>query len=89
VERLARAVETNRCPLVDKFSIIACVLADRSRDSGIDALDSDIGTFQRLKDFRDALFHRPDVAEATLPTLTVELQSLMSKYLRKHLEHSR
>ena len=86
LERIAKAVKTDKYPLLDKFGVIACVLADRSSNSGIVELDSDVDTFQRLKDFRDALFHRPDVAEATLPTLTVELQSLLSKYLRRHLE---
>ena len=87
-ERLTQAIKADKYALLDKFGVIVAVLAKKTRNVGIEELDSDVDEFQRLKNLRDALFHRPDVAEASLPTVTVELQSLLSKYLRLHLEHT-
>jgi hypothetical protein len=64
--------------LVDKFSVIASILADESSDA-------DIEQFKLIKGVRDDLFHGQDVLETSLPN--AELQSLLSKYFRTHLDY--
>jgi hypothetical protein len=66
--------------LVDKFSVIAAVLAEKSSDA-------DRQIFQDIKGHRDNLFHGQDVPETSLPN--VELQSLLSKYLQTYLTYIR
>jgi len=40
-------------------------------------LDSDVDVFQRFENLRDALFHRPDVAEASLEKALILLAVLL------------
>lgn len=65
---------------VDKFSVIAAVLTGESSDA-------DIENFKRIKKIRDNLFHGQDVPETSLPN--AELQSLLNKYFRNHLDYIR
>jgi hypothetical protein len=90
-KQLAEAKEIAKSktpPLLARFGAIAAGLANETSNSDVEELDSDVDEFQHLKKLRDALFHTPDAAEASLPTVTVELQSLLSKYLRMHLQHA-
>lgn len=66
--------------LVDKFGVIAAILAG-------EASDTDVERFKRIKKVRDNLFHGQDVLETSLSN--AELQSLLSKYFRNHLDHIR
>jgi hypothetical protein len=83
-KRVAKATELGKYALLDRFVVIAALLGDDSEN--VDELDSDVEVFKRIKDIRDELFHGQDILETSLPSLTVDLQSLLSKYLRRHLE---
>jgi hypothetical protein len=75
-EQLAEAKEIAKSktpPLLARFGAIAAGLADESSNSSVKELDSDVDEFQCLKEVRDDLIHKPDAAEASLPTVTVEL----------------
>lgn len=71
-------VMKDKYTLVDKFSVIAAVLAGESSDA-------DIENFKRIKKIRDNLFHGQDAPETPLPK--AELQALLNKYFRSHLDY--
>jgi hypothetical protein len=83
-ERVVKAKESGKYAILDRFVCIAAFLADKSDDA--DELDNDVEVFKRIKGVRDELFHGEDVLETLLPALIVEVQSLLSKYLRRYLE---
>jgi len=73
-------VMKDKYSLVDKFGVIAAVLTG-------EASGADIENFKRIKKIRDNLFHGQDVPETSLPN--AELQSLLGKYFRSHLDYVR
>jgi hypothetical protein len=86
-ERITRAIENDKYPLLDKFAIIAAVLMSESVVSDVDEYDRVVNEFQGMKDVRDTFFHGQDVPETSLPN--VELQSLFAEFLRRHVDYTR
>jgi hypothetical protein len=64
--------------LVDKFGVVAAVLAGETSDA-------DIVQFKRIKKVRDELLHGQEAPVTSL--LNTELRELLSKYLRAHLAY--
>jgi hypothetical protein len=74
-ERITQVMK-NKYRLVDKFSVVAGVLAGETSDADVDQ-------FKRIKKARDELLHGQDVAVTSL--INTELRELLSRYLRAHL----
>jgi hypothetical protein len=78
----------DKYPLVVRFIVVAALAAEPP-GKRVENLDRDVSDFENIYQVRNAVYHvgELDVAEASLPTATVEVQSLLSKYLRLHLDN--